>query len=279
MINLLQIVQRKQNMVGDRNHFRTPEPTSYNRDRRTETEECEITHSEQIIRESEAAKARMYKTTGNEFTNPLVLESTEASAIVDEGYMMVGVHLDKNLQLKIINSKYVDFSRLVSRDRISREDDHSMELISKGGSTYFVPVTDREVTNISNFNKWEQAFRVFMNVFTRAHPEKSSQLIQYNHVIYSFSWENVYAYDKEFRMHISYHPHRRWAVILQQAWTMCMKDRIVGHRSDDRNFSKGKKEPCRRFNKGLCKKGLSCQYDHRCTVPNCGKFGHGAHIL
>ena len=40
----------------------------------------------------------------------------------------------------------------------------------------------------------------------------------------------------------------------------------------------GKKEPCHRFNKGLCTAGASCKYDHRCTVKTCGKWGHGAHI-
>ena len=37
-------------------------------------------------------------------------------------------------------------------------------------------------------------------------------------------------------------------------------------------------EPCRRFNKGKCKFGQSCKYKHRCNVPSCGKFSHGAHI-
>ena len=41
---------------------------------------------------------------------------------------------------------------------------------------------------------------------------------------------------------------------------------------------KGKREPCRRYNKGKCTFGLSCNCDHRCSVPKCGKFGHGAHI-
>ena len=36
-------------------------------------------------------------------------------------------------------------------------------------------------------------------------------------------------------------------------------------------------EPCRRFNKGRCTFGLSCKFDHRCSVKKCGKFGHGAH--
>ena len=94
----------------------------------------------------------------------------------------------------------------------------------------------------------------------------------------AYMWENVYAYDKEFRYHITRHPTRSWAVILTQAWTMLIKDRI----RSDLIFQKGgglsgRREPCRRFNKGKCSFGLSCRYDHRCSVRKCGKFGHGAY--
>ena len=56
------------------------------------------------------------------------------------------------------------------------------------------------------------------------------ELTQYNHVIHttsmSYIWDNVYAYDKEFRYRIARHPTRSWSVILQQAWTMLIKDRV-----------------------------------------------------
>ena len=105
-----------------------------------------------------------------------------------------------------------------------------MELVSRGDATYFVPVADRESRTIASFSKWEQAFRVFSNIYTKAYQEKASELIQYNHIIHSaaqsFSWDNVYQYDKEFRVHISNFLQRSWAVILQQTWTMCLRDRI-----------------------------------------------------
>ena len=37
-------------------------------------------------------------------------------------------------------------------------------------------------------------------------------------------------------------------------------------------------EICKRLNRGNCTFGLSCRYEHHCSVPKCGKFGHGAHI-
>ena len=40
----------------------------------------------------------------------------------------------------------------------------------------------------------------------------------------------------------------------------------------------GRKEICHRFNKGKCTYGASCKFEHRCSAPKCGKFGHGAHM-
>ena len=62
---------------------------------------------------------------------------------------------------------------------------------------------------------------------------------------------------------------------------MLIKDRL---KNDNSFFQKGgrmnkrDREPCKCFNKGKCTYGLACAYDHRCTIPKCGKFGHGAHV-
>ena len=221
-----------------------------------------------MICESEASKARMFRTPGN----PVYHESNNCRVhlnenfdsdpnisppfhqqyltVVEENYLVIGSHLDGGLQNKIINNKYVDFSKLITKDRVTRDEDHRMELISKGGQTYFVPVSDHESSGINSFYKWEQAFRIFSNVYTRQYPHKALELIQYNHIIYSaslsFSWENVYSYNKEFRMHLSNFPQRSWAVILQQAWSMCLKDRIQKHEDHYRfGQNKHKKEACK----------------------------------
>ena len=157
--------------------------------------------------------------------------------------------------------------------------------------TYLAPVVGDSI-QINTYNRWEQAFQIYSNIITAQFPEKASELLQYNHTIHMVSttyvWENIYAYNREFRHHISRHPERSWSIILQQAWTMLLKDR---QRSDGSNsfFQKGgfgsgghqnkkDREPCRHFNKGHCTYGLSCPYDHRCSVKKCRKFGHGVHI-
>ena len=129
-------------------------------------------------------------------------------------------------------------------------------------------------------------------MYTRVYPSRAVELIQYNHIIHSavqnFIWDNVYCYDKEFRIHLSNFPQLSWSVILQQAWSLYLKDRI-SHRSDGGGYSmisdhnkkggsssKSKKDICNCFNAGKCIAGFNCKYDHRCKY--CGMFGHGEHI-
>ena len=166
------------------------------------------------------------------------------------------------------------------------EEETRMELVNRGGQTFFVPAKygSGADNSISSFSRWEQAFRVFSNIFTNRYPERSSELIQYNHIMFTaamtFQWENVYLYDREFRLHMSRFPNRSWAIILQQAWTMRMKDRIT-RRDGNFGYGKGdkkgsKKDICWRYNKGKCTYGNNCKFEHRCNT--CNKYGHGAHI-
>ena len=81
-------------------------------------------------------------------------------------------------------------------------------------------------------------------------------------------------------MHLSNFPERSWSVILQQAWSICLCDKIRRGSSEHDGWSphngKYKKVNCKCFNKGTCTAGGGCKYDHRCD--KCGKWGHGAHI-
>ena len=244
------------------------------------------------IHRSENNRTRIYHQPGNIIDNRLGENNLaspghgirQMATTVDEEYLVIGGHVDSVLQQRIVEMDYIDFSRLLPKDKISKVEDHRYELVVRGGSTFFAPVSDRDATTISNFSKWEQAFRIYSNILTRAYPGKASDLIQYNHIIYtaslSFAWDNVYHYDKEFRMHISKFPQRSWAIILQQAWSMCLKDKLPEDMKfgQNKNSNKKSKEPCRRFNRGNCHFGARCKFDHRCSVKKCGKFGHGAHV-
>ena len=121
-----------------------------------------------------------------------------------------------------------------------KEEDQRMEIVSRNSMTFLAPISDREATQINLYFKWEQAFRIYSNILTTKLPGKATELLQYNHMIQtastSYAWENVYSYDREFRQHIGRHLVHPWNIILQQAWTMILKDRIKGNQF----FQKGK---------------------------------------
>ena len=212
------------------------------------------------------------------------------TAMMDEDYLIVAAHVDESLERRIRNGEYIDFARLLPRDRVQMQQDNRIELINQNGHLSCTTVSNNGSHgefSIGSFARWEQAFRVFSNIYTRQYPQRAAELIQYNHVIHtasmSYHWSNVYAYDIDFRLHMSRHPQRSWSVILQQAWNLRLKDRhenndrrLCGHASSGGSGSSSKrKDICFRFNVGKCTYGARCKFDHRCGI--CGKLGHGAH--
>ena len=135
------------------------------------------------MRDVELSKARIIPTTGK-------FQHTH-SVITDENFLVVGGHVDQNTIDKIQRGDYVDFSKLIPRDRVLASEDQRLEMIIRDGRTYYVPVN--EGSNINGSPRWEQAFRVYSNIYTKAQPGRSSELIEYNHIIHTiamtFTWE------------------------------------------------------------------------------------------
>ena len=258
----------------------------------------------EIVKQAERAKARILEVPGRNVNSAnlpqaqvitrKIVNSKEKggqlsdllhSVLVDEEYSAVAAHVDDITRRRIYNNEYVDFARLIPSDK-SNEEEEPMEMVNRGGKPAWVP--RKENTAITSFHRWEQAFRVFSNIYTEFYPNKAAELIQYNYVIntasQSFTWDNVYKYDKDFRRHISKFPTRSWALILQFSWNLRLRDRHCeryGNNNNDHsqnnsgNRSRGKRENCWKFNTGKCTYGLSCKFDHWCAL--CFKFGHGAH--
>ena len=184
-------------------------------------------------RRAESVKAHINEVAGKTIGPNLLFGEQEKlahSLFVDEEYSMVGEQIDNNLRERIREGAYVDFVRLIPHDRLDYEEDQRMEMVNRNGLSYWVPLKERDSTSINNFQKWEQAFRIFSKIYTEKFPEKATELIQYNCIIHSaslsFTWENVYSYDRDFRLHMSRHPDRTWSVILQQAWSLRLRDRL-----------------------------------------------------
>ena len=173
------------------------------------SQSLQVNHAEEMIRNAERSRARIMEVPG------------KMANIIDQDYVLVGSHIDENLQKRIGDEEYIDFSKLMPKDKVS-EEDNCMEMVNKGGMSFWVPVSDREMISINSFNRWEQAFRIFSNIYLAYHPSKAGELIQYSHIIHtasqSFAWENMYRYDREFHLHMSkFHLQHSWGIILQQA--------------------------------------------------------------
>ena len=153
----------------------------------------EYSRAKVMVREAERSRAWIYEVQGKtpEHVNneqvPSENNCTPYLPVLDEDYLMVGNHMDENLKKKIVEGEYVDFAKLMPRDKILFEEDQCMEMVNKGGISYWVPLSEREVTSITNFFRWEQAFRVFSNIYTERYPGKAGELIQYNHVFHTAS--------------------------------------------------------------------------------------------
>ena len=165
---------------------------------------------------------------GNYQNQALNIDFRSHPSFIDDEYYIVAVNVDDNLKRQIQEGEYVDFNRLLPRD-ISTDEEGKLELVYKEGKTYWVPANAAGHQNqITSFPRWQQAFRVFSDIYTRRHADRAFELIQYNHLIntaaLTFAWENVYLYDRDFRRHMARHPQRPRAVILQQAWTIHLKD-------------------------------------------------------
>ena len=251
-----------------------------------------------LVNDAEAAKARIYEVPGkydsdsdDDHQLQVIRDFRKNIPTVqmDEDYRLVASHIDHKMRIQIINHEYIDFAKLLPRNRVGQvSEDQILQMVNRGGVPGFVQVADR-TQSIHNYARWEQAFRVFSDVYTERYPARATELIQYNHVIHmaaqSYVWDNVYSYDIEFRKHMNLHPSRNWGIILTMAWTMCIKDRhsqqFRGQGLNDKKHSKPPpsemktRKACIDFNKGNCTYGPKCKFDHRCGM--CNKYGHGSH--
>ena len=63
----------------------------------------------EFVREAEASRARVVERTGNEldFVTP---NQFMKKAMMDENYLIVAAHVDENMERRIRNGDYIDFS-------------------------------------------------------------------------------------------------------------------------------------------------------------------------
>ena len=160
--------------------------------------------AEKLIRQAEMAKARIYEVPGmeNVSCNQNEFNDMIHSVIVDEAYSSIEAHVEESVKRRVMADEFIDFAQLLPRNRtviMDEEEQGLQQMFIKGGVMYCRPAHERgnESNGISSIHAWDQAFRIFAHLYTKAFPRKAAELMQYNHVIHSaaqsYAWENVYA--------------------------------------------------------------------------------------
>ena len=105
-----------------------------------------------MIRGVKAAKIKVLDVPGKVHNSVDKLVETKEfaqTALMNESFMMVAAHIDNSLRKRIENGEYVDFSRLLPRDRISEEQNNRLEWVQdlNGGGTFRQPVSERNASS------------------------------------------------------------------------------------------------------------------------------------
>ena len=216
----------------------------------------------------------------------------------DDEFFHVLCHVDTSLKEKIQHGDFVDLDKLFPklRNRPGLGSDQKLDLVFREGKPFFVPAAPKY--KITGVRKWEQAFRVYAAIYSEANQTRASEIWQYVHIINvgvaSYVRDNVSAYDFTFHQLMAANPHRSWAKIYQQMWSISMHEPLVrsgggstyqnynsngygsgagGPPRNNGNKQKKKIKYCWDYNRSKkCKDGEKCKYVHQCSY--CDKADH-----
>ena len=152
---------------------------------------------EKLIMDAERARAEIYKPTGKRNLSIVGM---------DDDFFHHSSHLDNTLIQKI-----VDLEKLLPKDKILHNDGRLQMVQTEGGGyMHLKPVTEKDPLVINSLRRWEQAFKIYVTIYTAAHPHCSSELFKHMYNIRSatstFTWDNVYNYDITFRRLMAQYP-------------------------------------------------------------------------
>ena len=207
--------------------------------------------------------------------------------ILDDDYMHMTCHVDDGEADKAGDSQFIDLDKLLSKynKSFNQEETQKLELVSKDGQAYYLPREEKH-TKINNVYTWEKAFRIYMALYARKHPNKVPEMLQYISTIQlaasKYTWENVAYYDNVFRHWMAKNPNRSWGKTFTQMWNIALCDHLSVAKllpnAANKNQSQQRKDIkgiCWKFNKGICN-NPNCGYIHKCTY--CNGTSHGAHV-
>ena len=131
-------------------------------------------------------------------------------------HYILAKHVPDNIKRCIWANKYVDFHYLI-------ESDPTEEIVYQ-----FVASPNNAVTlkpakpkcKLDGWVAWNKAFCMFTEIYCMKYPDRSIKLLQYsgrlNNLAGKFPFDQVCAYDKEFRVDLEWFPDKPWDQIDQQ---------------------------------------------------------------
>ena len=122
----------------------------------TSREEVPEERADRMLCEVEQGKSRIYQTPGKGLID--IERQFVHSAMCDEEYYVLAAHLDEGVCEKIGKGQYLDFAKLVPKDRLIVEEEQKLQMLIKNGQTFWVPVN--EGSAITGYAKWLRAFRI-----------------------------------------------------------------------------------------------------------------------
>ena len=203
----------------------------------------------------------------------------------DDDFYEMTCHVDSALKKKIQRGEFIELEKLLPKPLDLKDNkEQTIDIIEREGQSYLVPGKVRDQMKITNVKRWDEAFRVYVSIYSKANPNRSSEIMQYLHTIHSaastFYWPNVAQYDFVFRKKMGQRRHRNWARTNTQLWSKTMVNPL--NKSFNNNSSQGiagavsgRKDwrdiACWRYNRNKCSK-INCRFEHRCSF--CGSFSH-----
>ena len=253
--------------------------------------------TDHVILAAEHFKATINKPTGKDQVENFnkSQEQYACSLDMDDQFFHITCHIEEGIKSKIQKGQYVELEKLLPKTRNGKLfNENKMELVYKDSHSYFIQA--QSDNKINGIQKWEQAFRVYVTIYSQANPARAAEIWQYVHVMNtaaaSYSWENVSSYDVTFRHLMHEYLQRSWAKIYQQMWCMSMKDPVqcnqLGQQAKNSSHNSGnsgpngqhgqqgktKKKPifCWAWNKGGCER-KKCHFVDRCSYCDAGDHG------
>ena len=231
------------------------------------------------IIQAEKFRAKVEQPNGR-FTN--AVDSLEQTLIDDDDFVHVSCHVDKTNTDLIEKGQFVEMIKI--KPKVAKVDgsiQNKIEIVNRDGQAFLVQGESSDGNKINNVRQWEQAFRVYAAIYSRANPTRAAEIWQYveiiNQAALTYTWENVATYDYHFRKMMAKNPQRSWAKIFHQHWNLDLKDYIpkhVGNNPKPHGSGRNNREICWRFNRGHCSYGTKCRFEHRCSY--CYATSHGA---